>query len=530
MTVTPDDDFDPTANTSSGIPVPPWSGPADAKPGTYPYTRGIAEDLYRQDTWVMGLYSGYASPRETNLRIKSLLAAGQKGFSIALDLPTQSGLDSDDSKARGEVGRVGTPIDTVLDVEALLDGIDLSNVAQIRTTANAIGPLAVAWLVVLAERQGVDPNSFRVLLQNDVLKEYVARGTYIFPPAAGLRFSVDTVEYCRKQLPHWEPIEFCGYHIRDSGSNAVQEVGVALGNAIEYLDEAVRRGVSIDDLAPHTFMFLSAGLDIFEEVAKFRAARRLWSSLMRERYGVAPENCGLKIFSYTLGSPLTSAEPLNNAVRVAYEALSAVLGGAQTLATSSFDEALGLPSEEAVHLSLRTQQILAHETGVRRSTDPLGGSYHVEELTDELERRITVYVDNLHRMGGALAALESGWLSRDLSDAAYTMQLETERGVRPVVGVNVGADTTRARSEVRAFAIRAEGEGEQVARLEAARARRDEQAVATALAKLRAAAASGENTVPYVIDAVREIASVGEICGALAEVWGLEEAAAWHLS
>jgi methylmalonyl-CoA mutase N-terminal domain/subunit len=478
----------------------------------------------------MGLYSGYASPRETNIRIKSLLAAGQKGFSIALDLPTQNGLDSDDPRSRGEVGRVGVPIDTVLDAEALLEGIDLSKVAQIRTTANAIGPLAVAWIVVLAERQGVDPNSFRVLLQNDVLKEYVARGTYIFPPAAGLRFSVDTVEYCRKHLPRWEPIEFCGYHIRDSGSNAVQEVGVALGNAIEYLDEAVRRGVSIDDLAPHTFMFLSGGMDIFEEVAKFRAARRLWSSLMSERYGVAAENCGLRIFSYTLGSPLTSAEPLNNSVRIAYEALSAVLGGAQTLATSSFDEALGLPSEEAVHLSLRTQQILAQETGIRRSTDPLGGSYYVEELTDELERRISEYVENLQEMGGALAALESGWLSRDLSDAAYAMQLEVERGARPVVGVNHAVDAKRERAEIRAFKIRPEGEGEQVARLQAARSQRDEQAVTAALTRLREAAAAGENSVPYVIDAVRQIASVGEICAALAEVWGLEEAHTWHLS
>jgi methylmalonyl-CoA mutase N-terminal domain/subunit len=523
-------EFDPLAETPSGIPVGLWSGPEQSRPGTFPFTRGIAEDLYRADTWVMGLYSGYASPRETNLRIKSLLATGQKGFSIALDLPTQNGLDSDHPSAGGEVGRVGTPIDTILDVEDLLEGIDLSKVAQIRTTANAIGPLAVAWMVVLAERRGVDPNSFRVLLQNDVLKEYVARGTFIFPPAAGLRFSVDAIEYCRKQLPRWEPIEFCGYHIRDSGSNAIQEVGVALSNAIEYLDEAARRGVSIDDLAPHTFLFLSAGMELFEEVAKFRAARRLWANLMRERYGVAPENCGLRIFSYTLGSPLTRAEPLNNAVRVAYEALSAALGGTQTLATSSFDEALGLPSTEAVHLALRTQQILAHETGVRRSTDPLGGSYYVEELTDELERRISDYMAKVSELGGALAALESGWLNRDLTESAYRMQLEIDNGVRPVVGVNFAVDANREPSKVRAFRVGAAGEGEQVARLAAARAGRDEAAAASALERLRAAARTSENTVPFVIDAVRQICTVGEICAVLSEAWGREEVSAWRLS
>jgi methylmalonyl-CoA mutase, N-terminal domain len=518
-------------HTSSGIGVDPYSGPADGdRPGAFPYTRGIAPGLYRDDTWVMGLYSGYASPRETNVRIKSLLAAGQRGFSVALDLPTQNGLDSDSPLATGEVGRVGVPIDTVLDMEELLDGIDLQSVAQIRTTANAIGPLAVAWLVVAAERQGTDPNGFRVLLQNDVLKEYIARGTYIFPPRAGLRFSVDVVEYCRKHLPRWEPIEFCGYHIRDSGSSAIQEVGVALGNAIEYLDEAVRRGVVIDDLAPHTFMFLSAGLDIFEEVAKFRAARRLWATLLRERYGVDPERCALKIFAYTLGSPLTSAEPLNNSVRVAYEALSAVLGGVQTLATSSYDEALGLPSDEAVHLSLRTQQILAAETGVRRSTDPLGGSYYVERLTDELEDRIRAYVGKLDELGGALAALESGWLSRDLSDAAYQFFTDVDSGRRPVIGLNHAVDANRPQTEIRAFALRGDGESEQVRRVERAREARDDKSVAKALDRLRVAAEGTENTVPHIIEAVRQIATVGEICGTLASVWGRGEAGSWHLS
>src|ERR1700755_1815297 len=291
----------------SRLPIAPLYSHADATqrdaahelglPGEFPYTRGVLPGMYRERLWVMGQYSGFGSAKQTNVRIRRLLSEGQLGFSVALDLPTQLGLDSDDPRAVGEVGRVGVPIDSIRDMIDLLDGIPLNRIRQIRTTANAIGPLAVALFVAGAEAHGYAGDQFKVMLQNDVLKEYVARGTYIFPPQHGLRFSVDVIDYCARNLPHWEPIEFCGYHIRDSGSNAVQEVGVALGNAIEDLDEAVRRGVSIDDLAPHTFMFLSAGLDIFEEVAKFRAARRLWSSLMRERYGVAPENCGLKIFS-----------------------------------------------------------------------------------------------------------------------------------------------------------------------------------------------------------------------------------------
>lgn len=524
--------------TPSGIDVDTWSGPSspdnaidgDQRPGEFPFTRGIAESLYREDAWVMGLYSGYASPRETNERIKRLLAAGQRGFSVALDLPTQNGLDSDSPLAVGEVGRVGVPIDTVVDMEELLDGIDLQNVSQIRTTANAIGPLAVALFVVVAERRGIDPNSIRILLQNDVLKEYVGRGTYIFPPAAGLRFSVDVVEYCRTHLPRWEPIEFCGYHIRDSGSDAIQEVGVALGNAIAYLDEAKQRGVDIEDLAPHVFMFLSAGLDIFEEVAKFRAARRIWANLLHDRYGVREENCALRIFSYTLGSPLTGVEPLNNTVRIAYEALSAVLGGTQTLATSSYDEALGLPSEDAVHLSLRTQQILAQETGVRRNTDPLGGSYYVEQLTDEIEQRVGAYVDRMTDLGGALAVLESGWLGKDLSDAAYRLHQEVDAGSRPVVGVNEAIDTTRGATQIRAFALRPDVEEEQVSRLQQTRATRDEDQVSTALEHLRKAATGEDNTVPFIIDAVRVLATVGEICETLKSVWGQGEAGAWHLS
>ncbi|MFN3257969.1 MAG: methylmalonyl-CoA mutase [Ilumatobacter sp.] len=523
-----------SAETVSGIEVPDFAAPDDrsprSDPGTYPFVRGIELALYRDKTWVMGMYSGFSSAKETNRRIRRLIEKGQRGFSVALDLPTQNGVDSDHALARGEVGRVGVPIDTLADVEDLLDGIPFEQVDQIRTTANAIGPLAVAFFAVAAEKARIDPTSFRLLLQNDVLKEYVARGTYIFPPEPGLKFSVDVIEYCANELPNWEPIEFCGYHIRDSGSTAVQELGVAIANAIAYLDEAESRGVSIDAIAPHVFMFLSSGLDLFEEVAKFRAARLLWSKLLTERYGVSEERCGLRIFCYTLGSLLTAAEPLNNSVRVAYEALAAALGGVQTLATSSYDEALGLPSDEAVHLSLRTQQILAHETGVRRATDPLGGSYYVEQLTDELARRTDEYVERIRSEGGALAVLESGWLSADIGKSAYEIARAVDSGARPVVGVNLHAEDVDADVTIRPAQIRAEAEAEQIARLHRVRAERDQAAVDEACKRLREAAVEGRNTVPFVIDAVRVYASVGDICSSLQSVWGKPRSAAWKIS
>lgn len=530
----PDDDV---KTTSSGIMVPAVVGPGDPErgragigdPGTYPFTRGIDPRLYRDKTWVMGQYSGYSSPKETNARIKRLVAAGQRGFSVALDLPTQIGLDSDDPRARGEVGRVGVPIDTLADMEDLLDGIPLDQIDQIRTTANAIGPIAVSLFIAAAEKMGIDPGSFRLLLQNDSLKEYVARGTYIFPPTAGLKFSVDVIEYCADHYPNWEPIEFCGYHIRDSGSTAVQELGVALANARGYLDEALRRGLDIGRLAPHCFMFLSAGMDIFEEVAKFRAARRMWAKMMHDDYGVADEQCGLRIFSYTLGSALPASEPRNNVIRVAYEALAAILGGAQTLATSSFDEALGLPSDEAVHTSLRTQQILAYETGVRNTVDPLGGSYYVEWLTDEIEQRVREYLDRIAERGGCLAVLESGWLEEDLTSASYELQGAVEDGSRPVVGVNMLRFGDNAGdSDVGAFALRPEAAAEQQERVAKIRAQRDNERVQEALAQLRAGAEGGLNTVPLLLEAVRAYATIGEMCGVLKEVWGEAGARAWR--
>jgi len=518
--------------TLSGIDVRALYTPLDlpASPGGYleriglpgepPYTRGVVPGGYRERLWVMGQYSGAASASETNRRIRSLLAQGQRGFSVALDLPTQNGLDSDHPLARGEVGRVGVPIDSLADMEAMLEGISLDSVAQIRTTANAIGPIAVALIIAAAESHGYSPSSFRVLLQNDVLKEYLARGTYVFPPRPALQFAVDVIEYCATSLPGWEPIEFCGYHIRDSGSTAIQEVAIALANGIEYLDTAVARGLDIDSFAPSIFLFLSAHLDVFEEVAKFRAARRMWHTLLRDRFNAKkPESLSANIFCYTLGSPQTAEEPLNNIVRISYQAMAAVLGGVQTLATSSFDEALGLPSDEAVRISLRTQQILAFETGVARTADPLGGSYFVERLTDDFEAEAWAYLARIEEQGGALEALESGWLHSELDEQAYQHQCAVDSGERVVVGVNRFRADSPAHVALAPVA-NAETERDQIRRLTEVRQTRNAERVDAALDELDKCAGSGENTIPALLEAVRSYATIGEMCDVLARTWG----------
>jgi methylmalonyl-CoA mutase N-terminal domain/subunit len=519
-------DLDPT--TLSGLPVAPLytahdspadSGDGDLFPGEYPYTRGVVPGMYREQLWVMGQYSGHGSAKQTNQRIRSLLAGGQRGFSVALDLPTQMGLDSDDPRARGEVGRVGVPIDSVLDMVDLLDGIPLEEVRQIRTTANAIGPIAVALFAVGAERLGYRPDQFKVMLQNDILKEYVARGTYIFPPDKGLRFSVDVVEYCARNLPNWEPIEFCGYHIRDSGSNAIQELAIAMANGFTYIETALARGLNIDDFAHSVYMFLSAHLDIFEEVAKFRVARRLWARLMRDRYGASDNSCKLNIFCYTLGSPQTAQEPLNNIVRIAYQTLAAVLGGVQTLATSAYDEAIQLPSEEAARVSLRTQQIVAYETGVPRTADPLAGSYYLSSLMADLEARVVTMLTEIEDMGGALRALETGWISQVIDDESFRQQQAIDSGARVVVGVNRFVSEP---SELRhKLTTDPSLELDQIQRLHQLRADRDGAAVRASLQGLKVAAEGDANTVPYLMDALRVGATVGEICSTLKEAWGV---------
>src|ERR1700744_3940922 len=495
--------------TLSRLPIAPLYSHADATqrdaahelglPGEFPYTRVVVPGMYRERLWVMGQYSGFGSAKQTNARIRRLLSEGQLGFSVALDLPTQLGLDSDDPRALGEVGRVGVPIDSIRDMVDLLAGIPLDKIRQIRTTANAIGPLAVALFVAGAEAHGYSGDQFKVMLQNDVLKEYVARGTFIFPPQHGLRFSVDVIEYCARNLPNWEPIEFCGYHVRDSGSDAVQEVAIAVANGIEYIDAALARGLEIDEFAESLFMFLSAHLDLFEEVAKFRAARRLWSRMMRSRYGASEEACKLNLFCYTLGSPQTAQEPLNNIVRIAYQAMAAILGGVQTLATSAYDEAAQLPSDEAVRISLRPQQILAYETGVARSADPLAGSYLVESLTDRLEARILAKLAEIEEQGGALEALKKGWIARELEDEAYRQQKAIESGERTVVAVNRFQQEEDGGGLRHKHRIDPALERDAVERLRVLRERRDGARVDAALERLRTSAEAETNSVAPIL-------------------------------
>lgn len=520
--VRPDDPVDKPvkATTSSRLPLPAWYGsPSAAAPGSFPFTRGITPRMYHDELWVMGMYSGHASPKETNARFRNLLAAGQTGLSIALDLPTQIGIDSDNPMAAGEVGKVGVPLNSVEDMLALLDGLPLHQIRQMRTSANAIGPIFAAFAIVALEEMGIDPGVFRLFLQNDPLKEFTARGTWIFPPAPSARFAVDAVEYFARHHPGWQPIQFCGYHIRDAGGTAVQEVAVATANGIAYLDEAERRGVNVAQIAPSLFLFLSSGVDIFEEAAKFRAARQLWARLLHERYGVPEAEAAIKIFSYTLGGALTAHEPLNNVVRVAYEALAAVLGGVQTLATSSWDEAHGLPSEAAAHLALRTQQILAHEAGVTNVVDPLGGSHYIEALTRRLENEITRYTITLLEHGGAIAAIESGFVADELAEAAYRDFEDVASGTRLVVGVNFKPSSEPVPAA--APFVAPEGTTEDVlGRLQQVRDRRDARRVQATLAAVRAAAAAGVNTLPALIEAARARATLGEMTDTLATVFG----------
>ncbi|WP_433598306.1 acyl-CoA mutase large subunit family protein [Nocardia sp. CA-135953] len=512
-----------SGTTRSGIPLADVYTAADvtaepAPPGTAPYTRGISPGGYNDRMWVMGQYGGFGSAAETNARFKRLLDQGQTGFSVALDLPTQLGLDSDDPRALGEVGRVGVPIDSLADFETLFDGIPLSQVKQIRTTANSIGPLWVALVTAFAEKRGTDPNDIAIFIQNDVLKEYVARGTQIFPPEAGLRMAADVVEHTAAHLPNWTPMALSSYHIRESGADAAQEVSMTLSNTVAYLDEVVRRGVDIDQFADKLFMFLSAGMDLLEEVAKFRAARTAWSRLLESRYHAGADARALQIFSYTAGSSLTAQSPHTNIVRVTIEALAAVLGGVQTLNTSSYDEALGTPTLESVTLALRTQQVLAEETSLAKVADPLGGSYVVESLTGQILARVEADMDVIAEHGGALRCIESGWFAERLSQQAYEDQQNVESGARRVLGVNCFIDDSTI--EVPAFSVDPSAEEQQRKRIAQTRADRDQSEVDVALDEVRRAARHGENCIGSITAAVRVYATVGEIYGVLREVHG----------
>ena len=517
------------AETRSGIPLAAVYGKdemdaaraADPEaPGVPPYTRGITQRMYLDKPWIMGQYAGFGSAEQTNRRFRELLRAGQTGFSVALDLPTQLGLDSDHPLARGEVGRVGVAIDSLADMEVLFDGIPLEGIRQIRTTANSIGHLWLALNVALAEKKERDPNAVKILIQHDVLKEYIARGTQIYPARAGLRISADVIAHCARHLPSWTPLSMSGYHIRESGASAVQELAFTFANGIEYCQAAVERGLSVDDFAPSLFTFLTADMELLEEVAKYRAARRVWDSIMGERFGARnADSRALRIFAFSAGSNLTAQQPLVNVVRVTINALAAVLGGVQTLHTSAYDEALGVPTEDAATLALRTQQVILEETGIPNVVDPLGGSYAIESLTAEIERRVRTELDKIDELGGALACIENGWFKQQIAEAAYRVQREIDSGARKVVGVNCFVEDGGGGFDP--FEIDEAIEPEQVARLTQLRETRDNDAVAAALARLEDAARDeSQSIVPPTIDAVRAYATVGEISEALGKVFG----------
>lgn len=488
-------------------------------PGQYPFTRGVQPTMYRGRLWTMRAYAGFATAEETNARYKYLLEAGQTGLSVAMDLPTQIGLDSDHELSHGEVGKVGVAIDSLADMEALFDGIPLDKVS---TSMTINGPAAVllAMYVAVAEKQGVKPEALKGTIQNDILKEYIARGTYIFPPRPSMRLITDTFEYCSKNIPKWNTISVGAYHIREAGASEVQEIAFAFANAMAYIDAAIKAGQKVDDFAPGISWIFTAGLDFFGEVAKFRAARRLWARIMKERYGASvPKAQMLRVHVHTAGSVLTAQQPLNNVVRITWQAISAVLGGIQSMACCAYDEAIALPTEESATLALRTQQLLAYESGVTDTIDPLAGSYYIETLTDKIEKEAYDYIDKIDRMGGAVAAIEQGYMQQEMAAHAYEYQHEVELGKRTVIGVNKFNDSKKLAEQDVLTADLSVGE-RQIARLEKMKAARDNEAVKAALKKLREAAKGTENLMPYLIDAVKTYATLGEICGVLREEFG----------
>jgi methylmalonyl-CoA mutase N-terminal domain/subunit len=521
-----------SVETDSGIPVEPVYTPLDVPdgylervglPGEYPFARGIHPAMYRGRLFTMRLYAGWGGPEDTNERFRYLLGQGQTGLSVALDLPTQMGLDSDHALAAGEVGKVGVAIDSLADLERVFDGIPLDRVST-SFTINATAPVLLAMYQVVGEKQGVDPSALRGTVQNDILKEFLARKTYIYPPVPSLRLAADVIEYCAQHLPKFNPISVCGYHMRQAGCDAVQEIAFTLANAAAYVRAVVERGLGVDEFAGQFSFNFSTMRDFFEEIAKHRAARRLWARIMRERFGARdPRSWTLRLFSGGDGTSLTGVEPLNNVVRTTLQTLAIVLSGAQAVHTISWDEALALPSEEAALLALRTQQIVAYETGVTRTADPLGGSYYLESLTDELERRAEALLDEVEREG-VLEGIESGSLELAIAEAAHRQQAEIESGERVVVGVNRFRAERAQEQQIELLSVPDEVQERQLASLVSVRASRDAAEVKSALAIVRAAAASGENVMSAVLGAVRAYATVGEISRALGEVFGYHRA------
>ena len=515
-------------STSSGIPVKRLYTPEDTAdldyaeklgfPGEYPYTRGIYPTMYRGQLWTMRQYAGMGTAEESNERFRYLLKEGQTGLSVAFDLPTQMGLDSDDPLAEGEVGQVGVAIDSLADMEVLFDGIPLERVTT-SMTINAPAAILVAMYIAVGDKQQVPRERLAGTVQNDVLKEYVARGTYIFPPGPSLRLAADLITFCANHLPRWNPISISGYHIRDAGASAAQEMAFAFANAIAYIEAVRRQGLNVDAFAPRLSWIFNTHNPFFEEIAKYRALRRMWAKLLRERFQAQdPRSWMFRTHTQTGGSTLMAQQPENNIVRAALQALAAILGGVQSLALSCFDEALAIPTEEAQRIALRTQQIIGYETGVVDTVDPLAGSYYLEALTDELEQKAWGILEEIEAMGGSVPAIERGYMQRAIQEEAYRFQREVEEGKRIIVGVNRFCGDQEQRTPI--FRVNPEAAQNQKAKLAAFRPERKSRAVQQALLHLHEAALGEQNLMEPILDAVKSYATIGEICGVLREVFG----------
>jgi methylmalonyl-CoA mutase, N-terminal domain len=489
-------------------------------PGVYPYTRGVYPSMYRGKLWTMRQFAGFGTAEETNERFRYLLEHGQTGLSTAFDMPSLMGYDSDHPRSLGEVGREGVAVDSLADMETLFDGIPLGEVST-SMTINSAAAMLLGFYVCVGEQQGVPRAELRGTIQTDILKEYIAQKEWIFPPEPSMRLVVDMIEFCSQELPRWHPVSISGYHIREAGSNAVQELAFTLANGFAYIDACIERGLNVDDFAPRLSFFFNAHVDFFEEIAKYRAARRIWARELRGKYGAKnPRSWLMRFHTQTAGVSLTAQQPEVNIVRTALEALAAVLGGTQSLHTNSFDEALALPTEDAVRLALRTQQVIAHETGVVNTIDPLGGSYYVEDLTNRMEAAAYDYFDRIERLGGVVPAIKENFFQREIAEASFRYQSEVEARQRVIVGVN--RYQTEDEQELELLRIDPALEQKQIERVQALRARRDSAAVEQALARLKEASLREDvNLMPLIIDASRAYTTMGEMCDALRETWGV---------
>ena len=517
------------AATMSGVPLQPLYTPEDLEgwsydeklgyPGEFPYTRGVYPSMYRGQPWTIRQFAGYGTAQETNQRYKFLLAQGQKGLSVAFDMPTLMGYDSDDPLGEGEVGHCGVAIDSLEDMETLFDGIRLD---QITTSMTINSPAAIlyAMYIAVAEKEGVSPAQLGGTLQNDILKEYIAQKEYIFPPEPSMRLVVDTIVFAARHMPRWNAVSISGYHIREAGSTATQELAFTLADGMAYVEASIKAGLKVDEFAPRLSFFFDSHIDFFEEIAKFRAARRLWAHIMRDKYGARdPKSWMLRFHTQTAGVSLTRQQVENNITRTAYEAMAAVLGGTNSLHTNSMDEVLALPTERAAQIALRTQQVLAHETGVTSTIDPLGGSYFIEQLTDEIERGAQRYFDQIDEQGGVLRCIENGFFQREIADAAFEFERKLEANERIIVGMNAYKDGDSA--DLPTLHIGPETEQGQVRRVKEVRTRRDNTSVTSRLEELKTAARGTENLMPHLLNCVKAYATEGEIMAALKEVFGV---------